>query len=754
MADSRVSVLIDIRSKLAGVEKATAGFGKLIKSVAGFAAAYLSMRGVMRGARDIINLGADLNHLTAQTGIAESSLLTLGQAFKDNGVEASKVGPAVNKMQKAIVDASNGLATYQRAFDALGLSTEELLELSPEQQFERVSKALAQVENPARRSAAAMEIFGRSGAQLMPLFRSGGAIDDARASLGQMPEVLERNSVQFERIDTLLGRLPNKSRQMFAGIGDMVADELLGPLEELNQMDLTEFGQRIGAFIDLAIESFRDGTFAEFIGLSIEVGFEQGTDAAKRMIDETLGWFGAEGQGWSTVLNGVMTFGTRTAETMIDALTTPITWLSAGFRKIGEEVRVIFQTSGNVLSKIFQAVINAITAGFEGLLNGVIERVNSITAALPFTDGTQIGKVEFGRIDWADKVIKPAREFKDLLDDQRDGMEVMTTLIKEQLNENLLRSRDILGLQGEELAEQVRATERMIALIDEHNLKRQRAVASSEGLTPLADAADIDSSSQENATNQLDEELSEAGSAAMDTFSSVDSALRSGLSSSIEGLTMRTRTWRESLVSVATTVRGALVQSFAQMTTNWIADRLRMFVMGESLKQAEASSTVAAEGTKQAAMTPTAMLASIGSYGAAALIGAAVLTAVLASVTGFAEGGYTGFGGKYDPAGIVHKGEFVIPADVVSQQGPAYFDNLVGQLRVKRPSLPSLPGFAEGGMAGAVPTMGPQSSGGGSVNIAVTGTRNDLRRFLETAEGEAVVLDIMSRNKLRLGVPS
>lgn len=47
---------------------------------------------------------------------------------------------------------------------------------------------------------------------------------------------------------------------------------------------------------------------------------------------------------------------------------------------------------------------------------------------------------------------------------------------------------------------------------------------------------------------------------------------------------------------------------------------------------------------------------------------AAVLTAVLyglvgaakAAVAGFAEGGYTGDGGKYTPAGVVHKGEFVI----------------------------------------------------------------------------------------------
>ncbi|HBB25476.1 MAG TPA: hypothetical protein DCZ59_04355, partial [Bacteroidetes bacterium] len=37
-----------------------------------------------------------------------------------------------------------------------------------------------------------------------------------------------------------------------------------------------------------------------------------------------------------------------------------------------------------------------------------------------------------------------------------------------------------------------------------------------------------------------------------------------------------------------------------------------------------------------------------------------LLGAAKAAVSGFAEGGYTGDGGKYTPAGIVHKGEFVI----------------------------------------------------------------------------------------------
>lgn len=46
------------------------------------------------------------------------------------------------------------------------------------------------------------------------------------------------------------------------------------------------------------------------------------------------------------------------------------------------------------------------------------------------------------------------------------------------------------------------------------------------------------------------------------------------------------------------------------------------------------------------------------------------ITAVLAGIAqaknalGFAEGGFTGHGGKYEPAGIVHRGEYVVPQNV------------------------------------------------------------------------------------------
>ncbi|MGK3273566.1 phage tail tape measure protein [Comamonas kerstersii] len=71
---------------------------------------------------------------------------------------------------------------------------------------------------------------------------------------------------------------------------------------------------------------------------------------------------------------------------------------------------------------------------------------------------------------------------------------------------------------------------------------------------------------------------------------------------------------------------------------------------------------------------------------------------------GFASGGYTGDGGKYEPAGIVHKGEYVINAAATKRLGLGY--------------LNSLNGYANGGLVGggALPTV----AGGGDVHISVT----------------------------------
>ncbi|MDG4947405.1 hypothetical protein NYR72_01915 [Actinobacillus equuli subsp. haemolyticus] len=51
-------------------------------------------------------------------------------------------------------------------------------------------------------------------------------------------------------------------------------------------------------------------------------------------------------------------------------------------------------------------------------------------------------------------------------------------------------------------------------------------------------------------------------------------------------------------------------------------------------------------------------------------------TANMAAMTGFSSGGFTGVGGKYDPAGIVHKGEYVMTKEATSRLGVGMLDSL------------------------------------------------------------------------------
>ncbi|MGW6754531.1 phage tail tape measure protein [Streptomyces sp. NPDC055006] len=59
---------------------------------------------------------------------------------------------------------------------------------------------------------------------------------------------------------------------------------------------------------------------------------------------------------------------------------------------------------------------------------------------------------------------------------------------------------------------------------------------------------------------------------------------------------------------------------------------------------------------------------------------------------GFAAGGYTGPGGKYKPAGVVHAGEYVLPKEATSSIG-------LGTLEYMR-KHGEMPGYAKGGLVG------------------------------------------------------
>ncbi|WNY89994.1 phage tail tape measure protein [Leclercia adecarboxylata] len=81
---------------------------------------------------------------------------------------------------------------------------------------------------------------------------------------------------------------------------------------------------------------------------------------------------------------------------------------------------------------------------------------------------------------------------------------------------------------------------------------------------------------------------------------------------------------------------------------------------------------------------------------------------------GWADGGYTGDGGKHDVAGVVHKGEWVVPQSVVQKPGMLSFLN----------HLTYGKGYADGGLVGgnvARPSGNTEKSGAASgINLTIS----------------------------------
>lgn len=135
-----------------------------------------------------------------------------------------------------------------------------------------------------------------------------------------------------------------------------------------------------------------------------------------------------------------------------------------------------------------------------------------------------------------------------------------------------------------------------------------------------------------------------------------------------------------------------LLVKTGMVSTETVATGLRAKRMAAT--QAEGAANTAAHG-------PGALMASIGSFGMATIIGVAALVAAMAAFGSFSEGGWTGPGGKMDVAGIVHADEYVLNKDVVRALGVPALDTFA--------KTGSLPSGAGGGSGSSRASMAPAS---------------------------------------------
>ncbi len=140
------------------------------KMGAGIMAAGALIRGSLLGALNhFATVGSELNDMSIRTGVAGAALAELGYAAEQSGADLGAVESGIRKMQKFM---GSGIAASEETIKTLGdlkLSFTQLRAMKPEDQFQTVADALAHIQDPSKRAALAMKVFGKTGTSLMPM---------------------------------------------------------------------------------------------------------------------------------------------------------------------------------------------------------------------------------------------------------------------------------------------------------------------------------------------------------------------------------------------------------------------------------------------------------------------------------------------------------------------------------------------------------------------------------------------------------
>jgi hypothetical protein len=225
-------------------------FGKIAMAVVGIGAAFLGVRAAVQSFNAAIAMGGALNDLSARTGESAGNLAILQRAFQNAGAGAEAVGPTINRLQRAIIEAGEGGAQQAKAFQKLGLDLEDIKRKTPTEQLQAVAVALNGVDNASERGATAMQLLGRSGGELLPLLRAMGVeLDTARNQLGSLPGVMDRTNQALDTIGDNFAAIGEKGKEFAAGLLEKMAPALADITTRLANIDAAGFGVKLSEYV-------------------------------------------------------------------------------------------------------------------------------------------------------------------------------------------------------------------------------------------------------------------------------------------------------------------------------------------------------------------------------------------------------------------------------------------------------------------------------------------------------------------------
>lgn len=566
-------------------------------AAAALAAAFLYM------SKDAINAMDAMNDAAQKTGITTEALSQLGFAAKMSGVETESFTAAMVKFNKAIAEGATGSGAAATAFKAIGISAEQLKTASPDEVLSMVAEKFAGFADGANKTALAIAIFGRAGADMIPMLNEGAdGIAEMRKEADALGATVSgaaaKSAAQF---NDNLDKMIVKMKSFVKGI----VSEVIPTMNILMETFLA--GNSLMATIDagmnLNLEGGSIGIGQQLARAELQLREADEKDKArlKAKVDAYRSAYNAmrtmEGAGAAAVAGTGKPNAPALPDTAADKA-------GQNFLK-GLQERITKAGEGEIAMLRLQAAEKGVSAAAEPLL----EQLSSLK--------------------WAEG----ADKFSESLIAQTESLAFQSSLIGKSA-----KDVELLNIQYRIYADLQKQIQ---------DLTRQNGTVSAEAIAEMTAAAEAQLAVQQQiiSARQAEQETIEfginkalqsyvdnAGNAAKQAESLINGTLNSmtqGFSSAIESMIFDSASLEETINALAENMLRSIVNALTQMAAQWVAYQLVQMAINKTTEAAaataaslEAQSMVAMAGLN--AFAATAAIPIVGPALAPAAAAAAV----------------------------------------------------------------------------------------------------------------------------------
>lgn len=217
-----------------------------------------------------------LNKLSQSSGVSVEKLSALKFAAQQSGVDIDALATGLKKLNVNLSEAAgNAKSAGAIAFKAMGISVKDASGQikSADQILGEIADKFAGFRDGANKTAIAVQLFGKAGADLIPLLNSGSAglakFSDQAQKAGLI--ISGETAKSAEEFNDKLALL---KETLFTGLGNRIAEQLLPTLNDLSDSFLND-ADSVSALDDAARVAATGLKFLLDAGLSVGHFFQQ-----------------------------------------------------------------------------------------------------------------------------------------------------------------------------------------------------------------------------------------------------------------------------------------------------------------------------------------------------------------------------------------------------------------------------------------------------------------------------------------------